>query len=53
MLKNAMSRMINRMKMSMMLKILKQWKTRIGLPMHSINANLSLLAPPRIAKRKI
>jgi hypothetical protein len=52
-LRKAMSRMINRMMMSMMLKILKQWKTKIGLPTHLISANLSLLAQPLIAKRKI
>ena len=52
MLKQAMSRMISRMKMSKRLKILMQAKTRLGSLMHSINANPSLLAPPRTAKRK-
>ncbi len=52
MLKKAMSRMINRMRMNKMPRILMKAKTMIGSLMHLISANPSLLALPLTAKRK-
>ena len=52
MLKKVMSRMLNRMKMSIMPKIQMRAKMIVGRLMHSNNANPSLLALPLTVKRK-